>query len=278
MKKGNQEQKLGSTSWEHLCFILSQIRFNYNPNNVSIKEVGKLRNAAINNLTNNYQKLAGKPSGINTIRNVCTRRIGLEERKLGAKAIKHFDKLVYQWLTEPESKVLQQQILANLSSRSPNLKEEVINFFKSSFEQTVTNKSVQTIEVTDHQVELKKFEADLQKKVEESLKLTVSERTEKLPKPPNKPKKIRATKIEFDRNQHVIASVLLRAKGICEYCKQPAPFRRKKDNTPYLEVHHKERLAEGGDDTVENAVALCPNCHRGFHYGFDEKFQFDNLD
>jgi len=34
-----------------------------------------------------------------------------------------------------------------------------------------------------------------------------------------------------------------------------------------LEVHHKVPLAEGGDDTVENAIALCPNCHRHAHYG-----------
>ena len=26
-------------------------------------------------------------------------------------------------------------------------------------------------------------------------------------------------------------------------------------------------LLEGGPDTVENAIALCPNCHRKQHYG-----------
>jgi 5-methylcytosine-specific restriction protein A len=26
-------------------------------------------------------------------------------------------------------------------------------------------------------------------------------------------------------------------------------------------------LAEGGEDTVENALALCPNCHRRLHFG-----------
>ncbi|WP_244103918.1 HNH endonuclease [Burkholderia ambifaria] len=45
-------------------------------------------------------------------------------------------------------------------------------------------------------------------------------------------------------------------------CKEPAPFLRKKDHTPYLDVHHKQRLADDGDDTIENAIALCPNCHR----------------
>jgi predicted HNH restriction endonuclease len=39
------------------------------------------------------------------------------------------------------------------------------------------------------------------------------------------------------------------------------------DNTPYLEVHHVMPLGEGGDDTLENAAALCPLCHRELHFG-----------
>jgi 5-methylcytosine-specific restriction endonuclease McrA len=72
----------------------------------------------------------------------------------------------------------------------------------------------------------------------------------------------------FKRNSDVIAEVLERAKGTCEYCEKAAPFIRKSDKTPFLEVHHKIPLAKGGEDTVENAVALCPNCHREMHYGF----------
>ena len=34
-----------------------------------------------------------------------------------------------------------------------------------------------------------------------------------------------------------------------------------------LEVHHTKPLAEGGEDTVNNAEALCPNCHKEAHYG-----------
>ncbi|MDH7515993.1 MAG: HNH endonuclease, partial [Bacteroidota bacterium] len=65
----------------------------------------------------------------------------------------------------------------------------------------------------------------------------------------------------------VIAEVLARANGICESCRQPAPFRRASDGSPYLEVHHRVWLSRGGEDTVSNAVALCPNCHRRMHYG-----------
>jgi len=71
----------------------------------------------------------------------------------------------------------------------------------------------------------------------------------------------------FRRNANVIIVVLKRANGICERCKKNAPFHRKSDGTPFLEVHHRTPLADGGEDTIENAVALCPNCHREAHYG-----------
>jgi len=32
-------------------------------------------------------------------------------------------------------------------------------------------------------------------------------------------------------------------------------------------VHHKKTLALGGEDTVDNSLALCPNCHREMHFG-----------
>lgn len=71
----------------------------------------------------------------------------------------------------------------------------------------------------------------------------------------------------FKRNIDVIAEVLIRANGICEKCGKEAPFRRASDGTPYLEVHHVKRLADGGEDTIENAIAVCPNCHRQLHFG-----------
>lgn len=82
-----------------------------------------------------------------------------------------------------------------------------------------------------------------------------------------KPEKIHITSTGYQRNPDVIAEVLIRADGICEQCHSPAPFLRASDGTPYLEVHHIIPLSEGGDDTVENALALCPNCHREAHFG-----------
>ena len=65
----------------------------------------------------------------------------------------------------------------------------------------------------------------------------------------------------------LLAEVLDRANGYCERCNKPSPFIRASNGTPYLEVHHIQPLSENGDDTIDNAIALCPNCHRQFHFG-----------
>ncbi|MBA0167950.1 HNH endonuclease signature motif containing protein [Pectobacterium sp. CFBP8739] len=77
---------------------------------------------------------------------------------------------------------------------------------------------------------------------------------------------VKKTKV-YHRNPDIVAERLHRAKGICEICKQKAPFTRKSDGKPYLEVHHRIFLSEGGEDTLENTIAICPNCHRHAHHG-----------
>ena len=34
-----------------------------------------------------------------------------------------------------------------------------------------------------------------------------------------------------------------------------------------MKKYHKQQLSEGGDDSVENVIAVCPNCHRELHFG-----------
>ncbi|MCT7308640.1 HNH endonuclease [Ralstonia wenshanensis] len=81
------------------------------------------------------------------------------------------------------------------------------------------------------------------------------------------PEKVKVVTEVYVRNPDVVAEVLDRAGGICERCRNSAPFIRRKGATPYLEVHHVRQLKDGGEDSVENAMALCPNCHREFHFG-----------
>lgn len=74
--------------------------------------------------------------------------------------------------------------------------------------------------------------------------------------------------IVFTRSPAVKVWVLHQAEGNCEWCKGYT-F---KDlfGRWYLEVHHLLSLAEGGSDTPANTVALCPNCHRAFHYSAEK--------
>lgn len=114
---------------------------------------------------------------------------------------------------------------------------------------------------------LESIEEEFDTKVAASRKLSPAQRRERLASAPQKPTKIEVRTTAFRRNPDVAAEVLSRADGFCEGCRLPAPFLRAADGSPYLELHHVVRLAIGGDDTVENALALCPNCHRKAHYG-----------
>ncbi|WP_354686718.1 HNH endonuclease signature motif containing protein [Cupriavidus necator] len=76
----------------------------------------------------------------------------------------------------------------------------------------------------------------------------------------------------YRRSKRVRDYVLLRAEGICESCRKPAPFKRK-DGSAYLEPHHTTRVSDGGLDHPRYVAALCPACHRHIHHGVggDEK-------
>lgn len=105
------------------------------------------------------------------------------------------------------------------------------------------------------------------REIEQLENTSPNERRIQLPERGHKPKKVALKATVFIRSAAVVRTVLDRANGVCELCHSDAPFKTAKEGRPYLEVHHKVRLADGGDDTVENAIALCPNCHRFLHYG-----------
>lgn len=112
-----------------------------------------------------------------------------------------------------------------------------------------------------------RHEQDLAARISRAKKDTSAARKQRLANAPRIPKtRIVSTRVH-ERNADVIAEVLHRARGTCKCCGQKAPFKRSPDGEPYLEVHHIVPLAADGEDTVENAVALCPNCHRNEHHG-----------
>ena len=70
--------------------------------------------------------------------------------------------------------------------------------------------------------------------------------------------------ITYYRDPYLKEMVKRIADGKCQYCGNNAPF-FDQNNDPYLEEHHVKRLADGGSDTMDNVVAICPNCHRKVH-------------
>ncbi|WP_258177740.1 HNH endonuclease [Photobacterium phosphoreum] len=118
--------------------------------------------------------------------------------------------------------------------------------------------------VRDTQAEyLEKFDAA----IGGSLTTTSSERQKIILASDKTPKKVLRYIEDYARNPNVVAEALYKAKGICEACHQPAPFIKKSNGEPYLEVHHIKPLSQGGEDSLENVQAICPNCHREMHFG-----------
>lgn len=124
-----------------------------------------------------------------------------------------------------------------------------------------------------HQEQPTDDEAELERRARQAEKLIkVASKSAPVPPPPGQksPRKTSGSTDRYVRDPNVIAWVLCEANGTCEVCEEAAPFVRS-DGEPYLEVHHVRRLASGGPDTTDNAVACCPNCHRRFHHASDHE-------
>lgn len=105
----------------------------------------------------------------------------------------------------------------------------------------------------------KEFESEVKEQEKKSLEQLAKEAVKKASKPIER---IVSTK-SYARNATIAAYVKKRANGYCQLCGNQAPFY--KDGEPYLECHHIEWLSTGGMDSMDNCVALCPNCHRKMH-------------
>ncbi len=114
---------------------------------------------------------------------------------------------------------------------------------------------------------LAEYEEKLNTETEISRNDDPQKRKHRLETAPTVPLKIQMITSQYVRNPDVRAEVLCRANGVCEECHKPAPFVSKNTGQPYLEVHHRTPLSQGGEDTVENTIAVCPNCHRKLHFG-----------
>ena len=133
-----------------------------------------------------------------------------------------------------------------------------IDYLAKYYTNSITNPNYTVDELSFHN----EIESQETKKAKNLNREKLLENCKKAPKHPNKKQVIT---IRYDRSPSIIAMKHLNAGGICDLCKNPAPF-IKDDGTPYLEIHHLIPLSKGGTDDLENTVALCPNCHRKLHY------------
>lgn len=80
------------------------------------------------------------------------------------------------------------------------------------------------------------LEKEFEHAIDQSKRLTKEARINRILNADRNPTLIRVVQTIFKRNPDVVAAVLERSDDICEACKKPAPFIRKSDNSPYLEV------------------------------------------
>lgn len=111
------------------------------------------------------------------------------------------------------------------------------------------------------------YKVTFENEVNESLDDSSENRQRRLAARSTKPKVVYRLVQDYRRDPDVVAEALYRADGFCEKCKEKAPFIKRSNGEPYLEVHHIIPLSQGGLDSLENVISLCPNCHREIHFG-----------
>ena len=84
-------------------------------------------------------------------------------------------------------------------------------------------------------------------------------------------RKSRVVERGYERNHKLVGLAKRRADYRCEVKGCTVELFVKPDGHRYVEVHHLIMMAEGGPDTLENMVCLCPNHHRELHYGENGK-------
>ncbi|GGI10910.1 HNH endonuclease [Gottfriedia solisilvae] len=118
--------------------------------------------------------------------------------------------------------------------------------------------------LTDQFIEKEIIEVNQEDKEGEAAKLSIEELKKKALEANQKPGSRTTSATTYERDPFIAEFTKRRANGICDLCNLHAPFNNKIGD-PYLESHHIEWLSKGGEDSIENTVALCPNCHKKMH-------------
>ena len=111
------------------------------------------------------------------------------------------------------------------------------------------------------------FEANVSILEKLSLDRLLEEYRIELPKIGDRPVKTKVSTFVFQRSALVRAIARVRAEFRCEVPDCESPQFPTISDEPYSEVHHLLRLADGGNDTIDNVVCVCANHHRELHVG-----------
>lgn len=75
----------------------------------------------------------------------------------------------------------------------------------------------------------------------------------------------------YQRNPLISLFAKRSANWTCQKCGMKSPFKDDIMNNAFIQSHHIEWLEKGGTDTIDNVIALCPNCHKIVHISPDQK-------
>jgi hypothetical protein len=140
------------------------------------------------------------------------------------------------------------------------VKLEEVGPLNLAWQQVVRNRSAHQL-----QVDLENEVSQLEKKTLEALLSEYAKR--RRGRSDDKPRRSEASVHVFERDPYVRAISRKRANSRCQVPACTSEQFTTSAGEPYCEVHHLVPLADGGEDTPENAVCVCPNHHRELHVG-----------
>lgn len=67
--------------------------------------------------------------------------------------------------------------------------------------------------------------------------------------------------MHYKRKPQLRYQAIFQANSRCKMCGKDGSIDGNK-GLSFLEIHHIRPLSEGGTDSIENSIVLCPNCHK----------------
>ncbi len=155
-------------------------------------------------------------------------------------------------------------LLNSLNRRPPDSIHEIINKKAQKEILGYLRKAGYYFDNDTWQVDGEVFEQDIVREAVKHRRLDLYELSKQALSAPRTPVQHDVNVTQYARNSSMAEYAKRRADGVCDLCGEGAPF-LDRDRMPFLESHHIVWFSQGGEDTINNTVALCLNCHRKMH-------------